>query len=328
MIRPRVAVVIVNWNGWRHTVTCLESVQQLRYPDLQVVLVDNDSGPEDREALRPWADRVTLVELEQNLGFAGGYNAGIRRALLDPAVAYVFVLNNDTTVDPDCVSGLVQAAQTRQADMVSPVVLAASDRRTVDRLGLVLSTALLGFNMTRWEDREPFCPSGCAALYSRRLLESVALDGEYFDEDFFAYVEDLDLGIRAVLHGYRCVLAREALVYHYGAAASPPGSLLPLRLRHRNTIWCLLKSVPVQTLLRHAGWIAVAQLLGVVRAAARGQGTAVVGAEVAGLGGVHRMVRKRRAMSLRGPMDVHALERTLDPRPFYLFSNFSSRGLP
>lgn len=316
MTNPAVGVVVVNWNGSRYTIPCLASVRRSHYPRLRLVVVDNGSDAEDLILLRGAAEGATLLELDRNLGFAGGYNAGIRRALQDPAVEYVLVLNNDTLIDPNCITALVSAAQSRQADMISPAVLAASDRVSIDRLGLILTRALLAFDMKRWEGREPFCPSGCAALYSRRLLESLALDGQYFDEDFFAYAEDLDLGIRAVLQGYRSVLAPDAVVYHHGGMSSA-GTQVPLRLRHRNTIWCLLKSVPRPVLLRNAGWIIAAQALGLIRAVGRGHGRAVLEAKLAGLRGLPLMLRKRRGV-LRGSIDMDALDRGLDPRPFYL----------
>lgn len=316
MTDPAVAVVVVNWNGSRYTIPCLQSLRRSHYPNLRLVVVDNGSDAEDLAALRGATEGTTLLELDRNLGFAGGYNAGIRRALQDVAVEHVLVLNNDTLIEPGCVPALVAAARDRQGDMVSPVVLAASDRTSVDRLGLVLTKAFLPFNMTQWEGREPFCPSGCAALYSRRLLESTALNGEYFDEDFFAYSEDLELGIRAVLQRYRNVLAHDAIVYHHGGAASPPGSELPMRLRHRNTIWCLLKTVPGSVVLRHLGWIIAAQVLSLVRAVGRGQGGAVLNAKAAGLRGWAVMLRKRRAILSRG-VDANALDHALDPRPFY-----------
>lgn len=316
---PKIAIVVLNWNGWHHTAECLRSLRALAYPNFRVIVVDNGSTGDDLAQLRIWAWFVTLLESKENQGFSGGNNLGIRHALQDPEVDYVLTLNNDTVVESDALDEMVTTAQATQVDMVSPTVLVDADRNTIDRLGIVVSGALLGYDMKQQEGREPFCPSGCCALYSRRLLEEIELKGEYFDEDFFAYAEDVDLGIRAVLGGYRAAHAPRAVVYHKGSASTFVESPFALYHRHRNTIWYLAKSVPTSTLLRHGFWILTGQVLAVILNVLRGRGLLILRAKLAGLHGVPRMVRKRRAIQRRREGNTEALEEALDKRPFYLF---------
>src|SRR3989442_12522975 len=100
MERPRVAIIIVNWNGWRHTVDCLEPLRGVTYRDFKIFVVDNGSSRDDVLPLRNWQCGGTLIENDTNLGFSGGNNVGIRRALASPDSAYVLILNNDTIVEP------------------------------------------------------------------------------------------------------------------------------------------------------------------------------------------------------------------------------------
>ena len=314
---PRVVVIVLNWNGVQDTVQCLRSLQAVTYGNMETIVVDNGSGRSDVAELRRWTSQVTLLENPTNLGFSGGNNVAIRRALGDPRTDYVLILNNDVVVEPDCVGHMISTAIRQDAGMVSPVVLTLADKKTVDRLGIVISAALLGYDMKRWEGSEPFCPSGCAALYSRQLLEATRVEGEYFDEDFFAYAEDVDLGIRAALRGFHAALASAAVVYHKGSASTFVQSPVSLYHRHRNTIWYLAKSVPRHSLLRHAHWIIIAQWLSLASHLFRGRFRLILSAKLAGLHGIRRMLAKRRLIQTDGKVNVANFERLLDRRPFY-----------
>jgi GT2 family glycosyltransferase len=315
---PTVAVIVVNWNGGTNTMECLQSLQRVRYPNVKVIVVDNASHPGEVAQLRRWGNGVTLLENSSNLGFSGGNNVGIRHALKDPTTAYVLILNNDVVVEPEFLTEMVETARAGNADMVSPTVLSHADKATIDRLGIVVSRALLGYDMKRWEGKEPLCPSGCCALYSRRLLGAVEHNGEYFDEDFFAYAEDVDLGLRAVLRGFRGALAARAIIYHKGSASTALESPFSQYHGHRNTIWYLAKSVPVSTLLRHLPWVLVGQLGPLFSNAARGRFRVILQAKIDGVRGIPRMLKKRRAIFGGGGTKTDLLEGMLDPRPFYL----------
>ncbi len=316
---PRVALVILNWNGWRNTTECLQTLRAVTYPNFRVIVVDNGSGAEDLVRLRQWTGRIELLENGENRGFAGGNNVGIRHALQDQNTDYVLILNNDTTVEPDFLHEMVETALRKRVDMVSPTVLDYADRQTIDRLGIVLSKALLGYDMKQWEGKEPFCPSGCCALYGRRLLTETELSGEYFDEDFFAYAEDVDLGIRSVLLGHKAALASKAIVYHKGSAATAVNSPFALYHGHRNTVWYLAKTVPTATLIRHGLWVLVGQTATIISNIRRRRGLLIFRAKMAGLRGIGRMLRKRRLVMQSRRIDPVALESALDDRPFYLF---------
>jgi GT2 family glycosyltransferase len=179
--------------------------------------------------------------------------------------------------------------------MVTPTVLDYADPTRIDRQGIVLTRGGLAYERTGEHDGPLLCPDGCAALYSRALLNAVCCSGRYFDEDLFAYGEDVDLGIRALRKGFRAGLAERGIVYHKGGASlGGMDSSESLYLRHRNTIWIILKDLPAKTLLRNAGWIALGQL-GTLARGLTGAGRGVVlRGKIDGFKGVRAAWAKRR----------------------------------
>src|SRR5437763_10134894 len=103
MILPKVAIILINWNGKQDTLECLDSLSRDIYPNKEIIVVDNGSTDDSVEVIRVLFPEVTLLEMESNLGFTGGNNVGIRYALdyLDQETGYIFLLNNDTTVEPN-----------------------------------------------------------------------------------------------------------------------------------------------------------------------------------------------------------------------------------
>jgi GT2 family glycosyltransferase len=345
----KVAVVVVNWNGWSHTIECLESVQRTTYPSFEIIVVDNGSSDGSIDRIKAWArgeitvdskyldspasrkpviveeydvgafpptgtpelrslpvqqppaPRVLLIKVGENRGFAGGNNVGIRWALARGA-EFVFLINNDAIAEPNVLAELVaQAGRESGVGMVAPTVVSYADPSVVDRQGIVLTKAGLPYERKSAADGPLLCPDGCAALYSRALLLSVACGSEYFDEDFFAYGEDVDLGLRARHRGFSAALVEHAVVYHkIGGSQGGPLSPMSVYLRHRNTIWMLAKDFPFRCLVKNAPWILAGQL-GTLAWNLLGPGwRPVLKGKIDGARGILRMWRKRHACSSEG----------------------------
>jgi GT2 family glycosyltransferase len=220
---PLVYAVILNWNRCRDTVACLESLAQVDYPNLRLLVVDNGSTDGTPEAVSHQFPDVALIVNDQNLGFAAGCNVGIRYAIEQEA-DYVFLLNNDTLVDPAVLRHLVSLTGP-DVGMVAPKIYYAADPTriwsvggmrhplTIEKTGDVRGQIDIG----QWEDvleRDYFV--GCALLLSRCLLAEVGL----FDERFFMYYEDSDLSLRARQAGFRLLLSPQAWVWHKVAVSS------------------------------------------------------------------------------------------------------------
>lgn len=266
----RVGIVVVHYGRKDLTERCVASVEAISYRDFRIQVIDND---------------------EVNRGFAGGANVGIRAVLQDAAVNYILVLNNDAFLAPEALAEMVKTAEEKQADMVAPVVLRASDRQ-VESMGLKVNSAWLGFNRANSQDGDLLCPVGCATLYSRELLEAVERDGEYFDEDFFMYGEDTDLGLRARALGFTCAVAENARVFHEGSASAPDTSA-PMYLGHRNNMWYIAKNVGLKHVWQ---WpvIAAGQIASLLWLTLRGDGKVIWKAKWDGLKGLSKMWRKRK----------------------------------
>ncbi|GBU16726.1 MULTISPECIES: glycosyltransferase family 2 protein [Methylobacterium] len=244
----RVAVVIPNWNGERWLRPCLDSLRRQTFRDFHVVVVDNGSVDGSLALLRESYPEVQVVANPTNLGFAAAMNIGIR-ACEEPLVA---ALNNDTEAHPEWLAALVAEIdrQPPEVGFLASKILDFSDRTVIDSVGdgycrLGLSYKIGAGSRDTGQFREPFeVLSACAAasLYRREMLDAIGL----FDEDFFAYMEDVDLGIRARLAGYRCFAVPEAIVYHVGSATSGgPASPFAIRLTTRNLFALILKTLPL-----------------------------------------------------------------------------------
>jgi len=218
---------------------------------VESIMVDNGSTDGSIDFVRTrFADQVRLITLPNNVGYGAALNVGIRAA----RGRYLCVLNNDTELDPDCLSSLFAAAECHPgAGSFAPKILAFDDRRYIDNIGHVLYADGLSRGRGRLEvdrgqydrDEDILLFSGCAALLRREMLDDIGL----FDEDLFAYCEDTDLGLRAQLAGWRCRAVPSAIVYHKYSASTAHYSPMKAFLVERNRVWVAAKCLPAPLLL-------------------------------------------------------------------------------
>ena len=215
----RVSVVIVNWNSCEDLDTCLGSLARQTHRDLEIIVVDNGSSDRSCALVRERYPGVRLVETGENLGFAGGCNRGI--AVADGE--WILLLNNDTSVEPDWASALVDAARSVPArcGMLQSMMVYTSRPGIVNTTGITLLRGGdsvdrgEGDSVDRWRDAsEIFCPSAGAAAYRRAMLDEVKLSTGWLDQTYFLYVEDVDLGWRARLAGWSARYVPDSVVHH------------------------------------------------------------------------------------------------------------------
>jgi GT2 family glycosyltransferase len=248
--KPLVSVIIVNWNGRHLLDECLGSLLAQRFLNYEIILVDNGSQDGSAEFVRERYPQVRLVQLTENRGFAGGNNAGFRFV----TGTYVALLNNDTRTDPGWLEQLVQVAEANPAEgMWASKILSYDNPGVIDNVGLLLYRDGLARGRGRLErdtgqfdqEAEALFPSGCAAVYRKVVLDEVGL----FDEAFFSYADDVDLGLRVRLAGWGCRYVPTAIVYHKYSASSSAYSPMKAFLVERNRIWVLLKYYPAELIL-------------------------------------------------------------------------------
>jgi hypothetical protein len=219
-MEPKVSIIVLNYNGREDTLACLRSLEHLTYSNVQVIMVDNASGDGTAEAVRASHPDVVVIETGANLGFTGGNNVGIRRALEDGA-DYIMLLNNDTIVAPDCIDVMVEVMENDPAvGVTGPMIYYYSAPETIWSAGGEIdwsrgTTRMIGVNE---EDKSQYGLSprpvdfvtGCALLVQRDVWEKVGL----LDDKFFMYYEETEWCVRAARAGYKIMLVPGAMLWH------------------------------------------------------------------------------------------------------------------
>jgi GT2 family glycosyltransferase len=252
-----VMVVVVNWELPRQTIACLHSLQASTIDRLQLLVVDNGSQDDSVAQIRTEVEDVELLVLPSNTGFVGGYNAGIERALASEAT-HIFLLNNDTTVEPTTLQRLLDSPW----DIAVPKIL------LMDRPGIIWSAG------ARWRRFPPSVvmngylkpddgrydqeqslkyATACALMIRRQVLEVVG----GFDDDFENYTEDYDFFYRVGQKGYSAGYVPEARIYHEVSASLGPDSLQKWWYMGRNTVLFYRKGdrLPAWMLWSHIVWV-------------------------------------------------------------------------
>ena len=245
----KITVVIPNYNGMKYLPECMKSLcnGQKNAPEYEVLIIDNGSADESVEYLQTeWCgERVRLIDLKENTGFCHAVNLGIREA----QTPYVILLNNDTKVGSGFVRGLYDAiCADRKVFSVSAKMLMWDRPELIDDAGD--RYCVLGWAYSRGKGRPAadydrpvsvFSACGGAVIYRKSVFEEIG----YFDEEHFAYLEDLDIGYRARIYGYENRYEPKAVVLHYGSAST--GSRYNPRkteLATANNVYIIGKNMP------------------------------------------------------------------------------------
>lgn len=241
----KVSVVIPNFNGAKFIPECFEALGKQSFKDFDVIFVDNASEDGSVELARSCAKNLLLrvITLDINYGFAKAVNEGIKAS----GAEYVILLNNDTKAGVHFVEELVKSIEGHK-DIFSAQahMLRYDDSRLTDSAGDCF--CLFGWAFSRGKDKpaklykedcDIFSSCAGAAIYRRAVFEKIG----YFDEKFFAYLEDVDMGYRAKLYGYRNIFAHKAKVLHVGSGASGSRhNSFKVSLAARNAVFLMYKN--------------------------------------------------------------------------------------
>jgi GT2 family glycosyltransferase len=222
MTYPRTTVIILNWNGLKDTIECLESLRKITYPDYQVLVVDNGSTGDDVKVLRErFGDYIHIIENDMNYGFAEGNNIGMRYALANLDPSYLLLMNNDVKVAPNLLTELVAAAENdTKVGLLGPLVYDyyRADVVTGTGHGQRISWwrgTTYGIRSNMLQDAisgmfEADCIEGSCMLIPRRVLEQVGM----LDPEYFAYWEETDWCVRIRAAGYRVGCVTSSKIWH------------------------------------------------------------------------------------------------------------------
>lgn len=251
MPQPLISTVVLNWHSKQDIDRCIDSLLIQTYEPHEVIVVDNHSADGSLEHLKiKYKENITIVCNNKNLGFSGGVNSGIRVA----QGSWIALLNSDATVDEDWLQEmLAETEKEKEIAMVACKTYLMGRDNILDNTGELLYRDGLNRPRGRLEkdkgqydhNSEVLCPSGCAALYKKSTLEEAGL----FDEDYFAYGEDLEIGLRLRMLGYTCRYAPKAIAYHKLSGSSSNFDDYKLYLVERNRLWTVIKCFSLSTLL-------------------------------------------------------------------------------
>ncbi|MBK8115184.1 MAG: glycosyltransferase family 2 protein [Candidatus Accumulibacter sp.] len=310
-----VTVVIVNWNGGEMLKECLEHLLQQTYAPTRILVMDNGSSDGSAERVEGM-DGVTVKQLGSNLGFAAANN----HAIFATDTEFIALLNPDAFAEPNWLAQLIKAAKDH------PKVAAFGSRQLIqempdklDGIGDIYHFSGLawrkGYRRIQTEADlgavEIFSPCAAAALFRRDALVEVG----GFDEDFFCYLEDVDLGFRLRLAGYQSQYIPEAVVYHIGSVTSGGRhSDFSVYHGHRNLVWTFIKNMPGILFWTLLPAHILLNIFSVAYIASRGQGKIIFKAKWDALKGIPAMWRKRKSIQALRRALIRDIWRMLDKR--------------
>lgn len=270
-IMKTVSVHILTYNSANFISACLDAVQQQTYPINQIIVVDNCSRDDTRDILSRYNEQITTIFNQTNTGFAGGHNHAMRLSKSD----YCLVLNPDVILHPDYVRCLMEFAEgTEEPHLLGSLtgkLVRTSNQGIADSCGIHINRARRAFDIgsgreaDRWSSAEEvFGVSGAAALYNMDMVRDLTYNGQFFDEDFFAYKEDVDVSWRAQLFGWKSFFVPDARAYHergWKEGERKSQSLFVRRLSYINRYKMMIKNDQLGYMLRHLPALMVFEVL-------------------------------------------------------------------
>ncbi len=238
-MQKKVFIIILNWNGWFDTKECLASLEKVSYDNFEVILIDNNSREPMPSVSSAQNLKITQIYNKENLGFAGGNNQGIKLALEGNA-DYILLLNNDTVVEPDFLSKLVEAAEEDEsAGIVGPLIYFFDERNKIWSAGGKITShftrgELIGYQETdegqyRAAEQVDYV-SGTCLLIKAEVMKKIG----FISEEYFLYYEDTNWCQRAKKAGWRCLLVPQARIYHKASRSTQEFSYPYIYYHSRN----------------------------------------------------------------------------------------------
>lgn len=239
----KVSVVIPNYNGASFLLSCLQALEKQTFKDFETIIVDNHSSDNSCELVSQYSKEVTIVKLDQNRGFSYAVNRGIELSKTD----YVLLLNNDAFLEADFIQTLYdRVIQDPKCFSCCGKMIQYGQKDKIDDAGDLYT--IIGWAFQRGngnsvssfdKDEKIFSSCAGAALYRKSAFQEIGM----FEESFFAYLEDVDIGYRARLHGYYNFYCHKAICYHVGSATSGGKySEFKVKLSARNNILLAYKN--------------------------------------------------------------------------------------
>lgn len=312
---PFVSIIIITWNSKKYLPACLDHLLAQFFQDFEVILVDNGSrdGALDGLQVRYPSLDLHVHELSANLGFAAANNLGVRHA----RGKWLVLLNADAFAEPDWLEKLIHSSEHNpEFSFFASRLIQANAPHLLDGGGDNYHVSGLawkgysGYPAARYglTLKEVFSPCAAAAMYSRQAFLEVG----GFDEDFFSYFEDVDLGFRLRLRGHRCLYVPDAVAHHIGSATFGLRSDFAYYHTQRNLVWMFLKNMPPAMLWKHLPAHLLANLIYLIYYSWKSQGKSIWRSKWDAVRGLKRTLQKRREIQSRRVAAAVDLERVME----------------
>jgi hypothetical protein len=260
-----VSIVIPNYNGVAHLKVCFESLRNQVYSDFKVCLVDNNSSDNSIIFTKENFPEVEILSLDSNTGFAKAVNEGIKHSLENKNTGYIVLLNNDIECDKNFIKELLSGFKSEETGSVACKMLNYYKREFIDNAGDFIKRKGSPYPRGNGEkdigqyDVEEFIWGACAgaAMYKREVFEKAG----FFDEDFFAYYEDVDFNFRMQLVGYKCYYNPKAVCFHKRGSTLKHKIGFETMFCEKNLVAVRLKNYPVKILIKWAPFFMVVRLM-------------------------------------------------------------------
>lgn len=306
-------VIIVNWNGGNVLPSCLDALGSQTYQNLEIILVDNASTDGSVDHIEAQYPHLHLIRLSENKGFAVANNIGAQQARGE----WLVLLNNDAFPEPTWLENLVRTAESYPGYAAfGSKMIRAENRHILDGIGDKYHISGLawrdGYNhpvrIAPQHPEEIFSPNAAAVLYRRDAFLKVGGFSEYF----FMYHEDVDLGFRLRLQGYRCLYVPDAIVYHMGSASTSVKSDFAVYHGHRNLVWSYFQNMPGYLFWKYLPAHLLSNIIFLGYYTLRGQFRAIFRSKWDALRGLPRVLKLRRQVQATRTVTETAIDQVLE----------------
>ncbi len=313
----KITVVIVNWNGEQFLERCLSALMRQTVKPHEIILFDNASSDTSVEIVRQFP-LVRLIAHDQNTGFARGNNLAIKATSKESE--WIALLNPDAFAEPRWLEALLVSAESNpEFNVFGSKLVNAIEQSLLDGTGDAYHVSGLvwrlghGVHMSSLaeHEKEVFSPCAAAAMYRRSVMQKVG----GFDEDYFCYVEDVDLGFRLRLAGHRCLYVPQSVAHHVGSGTTGgQHSDFSVYHGHRNLVWTFVKDMPGLLFWLLLPLHVLLNLMSVIWFTMRGQGSVILRAKRDALLGLPKMWRKRKQIQTTRIVSIGEIWQKLDKR--------------
>ena len=315
---PFFSIIVLLWNSNAYIARCLNALSDQIYRDFEVILVDNGSPePFSLEILDQFKNlNIKFHRSENNSGYAEGNNVGAGLA----SGRFLAVLNSDAFPKPDWLSKVFQATAIYPYSFFASKLIMADFPERLDGEGDIYHISGLvwrkSYNMLaskmRTSEGQVFSACGAAAIYPRDVFTAVG----GFDPDYFAYIEDIDLGFRLRLAGYKCVYLPDAGVFHVGSGSTGYQSRFSVYYGQRNLVWTFFKDMPTLLLITLLPFHILMNLVLILSGISRGRGLIVAKAKIDAIKGLPVILKKRKLIQRQRKASIIELLAVMNINPF------------